>query len=144
MSVLRLPFMEWRQRFQRRQQAYPEIRQPTSVEEPFLDPPRKRTLSLPSIDYQGQQQMSCPFFDSVPLEIRTIIYQEIFGDKPVYIRSPEGYFQHCLRRVDRKSTQGSLHQCLPVSQHKGQTNLPPWTSTKDGDLLSILLTCHQA
>ena len=145
MSVLCLPFFRgWWQRFQRRQQAYRRIQQPTSVEEPFPDPPRKRALTLPGTGYPAQQQLSCPFFDSIPLEIRIIIYQEIFGDEPLHIRNPEGQFQHCIRQIDRDFAQRSLHQCLPVSQHKGQTILPLWTSTKDGDLLSILLTCHQA
>ena len=144
MSILCLPFIKWRQRFQRRQQVYREIQQPTSVDGPSHGPPRKRTLTLPGIDCKAQQQMPCPFFDSIPLEIRIIIYQEIFGDQPLHIRNPERQFRHCVGRIDRDFAQRSPHQCLPVSQHKGQTNLPMWTSTKDGDLLSILLTCHQA
>lgn len=144
MSVLCLPFLGMRQRFQRRQQAYREIQQPTSVDETFPDPPRERNLTLPDTQYQAQLQLPCPFFDSIPLEIRIIIYQEIFGDEPLHIRNPQRQFQHCVRRVDRDYAETSLHQCLPVGQYKGETNVPLWTSTKDGDLLSILLTCHQA
>ena len=143
MSVLCLPFIRCPQRAQTRQQPYREMRQPTSIQKPSPDPPRKRTLTLSSIDYQGQRQ-SCPFFDSIPLEIRMIIYQEVFGDEPLHIRNPERQSPHSLRRVDRNFAQSSLHQCLPVNQLKGQTSLPLWMSTKDGDLLSILLTCHQA
>ena len=144
MSVLCLPFLGMRQRFQRRQQAYRKIQQPTSVDETFPDPPRERNLTLPGTQYQAQLQIPCPFFDSIPLEIRIIIYQEIFGDEPLHIRNPQRQFQPCVRRADRDDAQTSLHQCLPVGQYKGKTNVPLWTSTKDGDLLSILLTCHQA
>ena len=145
MSVLCSPFIRWQQSFQRCQQPYREMRQPTSIQKPSPDPPRKRTLTLSSIDYQGQRQTSCHFFDTLPLEIRMIIYEEVFGDEPLHIRNPERQFQHSLHRVDRHFAQSSLHECLPVSsQHKGKTNSPLWTSTKDGDLLSILLTCRQA
>lgn len=131
-SIIWLPCAGWWQREKRRQQAYSEIEQPES----FPYAPRKRALTLPGIGYSAQQQSSCPLFDSLPVEIRLIIYKNLLGGKSLHIGNLERRLQHWVCRVDRRTEvqEGlTLGLCLPL-----------WITAKDQDLLPILLTCRQA
>lgn len=131
-SILCLPCVGWWQRERRRQQAYSEIEQPG----PFPYAPRKRALTLPGIDSSAQKRSSCPLFDSLPVEIRLIIYKNLLGGKSLHIGNLERRLQHWVCRVDCETEvqEGlTLGLCLPL-----------WITAKDRDLLPILLTCRQA
>ena len=64
-----------------------------------------------------------------------MIYENVFGGKSLYIRELDRRLQH------RKM---KLVQRLVIGLDETYTSLPLWKTTKDRDLLPIMLTCRQA
>ena len=58
---------------------------------PILPPKRKRVLTTPlpynqaNYEQQTHSQEGCTFFNELSLEIRLMIYREVFGGRPIHI-----------------------------------------------------------
>lgn len=100
-------------------------RAPFEAPKPMLPCPRRRALTLPSINFQQSQwtfhQAQSPFLSKLPLEIRRMIYEKALGEVPIHISLAEGELSarrctvgHCACYLRPLAAEQKLCIALPL------------------------------